>query len=379
MWPLCIKNNVRMKIGIIARGLTKGGVTRYVTNLLRALAEAADRSFTYVVFTDDPTFTSSYPNVTVCYIPPGPHKLYWDYVKLIPYLQREKVAAVWYPKSIIPITHTLFNFKKLIVVHDLAYFEPGLHEYKLLDTLYMKSLLGFSCWLADSVIAVSHATKLDLQKILRVAPEKIVVIPEGAEVSFRQEHDQTVLAATHQRYAISSPFIFYCGSLSPRKNLLRALQAFAQIKDLVPHHVYIASGQSWHDAAVKRYIREELADRVHLIGYVTDTELVALYSSAALFLYPSLYEGFGLPIIEAQACGCIVLTSERGACAEVAGDGAVLVDPQSVPSIQAGMLSALTDTHVRTVVGERGTVNAERFTWAKTADATIVTIKLTLS
>ena len=367
-----------MKIGIIARGLTKGGVTRFVTNILRELDRQASHGVEVVIFTDDTSFINQFVHAKVCVIPRS-SRLFWDYLKVLPALWKENVDVLVYPKTIIPITHFLCRTKRVVVVHDLAYFAPGLNEYTFFDTLYMKLLMGFSTRFADAVLAVSAATRKDLVTVLSTNPNKITVIHEGIEDSFKKEINATELARTLAKYAIKTPYLFYCGSLSPRKNMLRTLEAFFDCKEKIPHQLYITGGQSWHDAPVKKYLAEHLADRVHVLGHVSDNELVHLYSASDLYLYPSLYEGFGLPILEAQTCGTVVLTSQEGACAEVAGLGAILVDPLEKVSITEGILLATGDERKRDELIAFGRENLQRFSWEATTQKIITTCKQLLA
>jgi glycosyltransferase involved in cell wall biosynthesis len=354
-----------MKIGIIARGLTNGGVTRFVTNILRVLATEKQSGTEIVIFTDDASFKDRYPNCTVCVIPPT-SRLVWDYWRVVPALVRSSVDVLVYPKTVIPVTHLFCRVRRLVVVHDLAYFAPGLNEYTFFDTWYMRLLMGLSLRLADGILAVSYATKVDIVKTFKTAASKIQVIHEGVEDSFNEIAEPAALAQTFRTYNIQKPYLFYCGSLSPRKNMLRTLQAFNELKELIPHQVYITGGQSWHDEPVLNYIQHNLAGRVHILGSVTDMELVHLYQGADLFLYPSLYEGFGLPILEAQACGVPVLTSAVGACAEVAGFGAELIDPYSQAAIKEGILNVVLSPERRQELHVLGRENLQRFSWSTT-------------
>lgn len=324
-----------MRIGIIARGLTKGGVARYIRNILREF-DRNNFEHEFFLFTDEPLQEKEYKNIHVIYIKKA-NKLIWDYIKVLSSLKRQRLDVVLYPKNIIPITHHWFlNSKKVNVIHDLAYFDTNLNEYKFFDTIYMRTFMGLSCRIADRIIAVSQNTKNDIIKILNIPKEKIIVVYEGVEDKFKRQSNQGLIEKTLKKFKIKRPFMFYCGSLSPRKNILRTLQAFNEIKDKLPHNIYLAGGQSWHDKDVLNYIKGNLINRVFQIGYITDDELINLYSSADLFLFPSLYEGFGLPILEAQACGCSVLTSSTTSCGEIAvgSESVFLVDPVDKEAIK---------------------------------------------
>jgi glycosyltransferase involved in cell wall biosynthesis len=362
-----------MRIGFIARGLTKGGVTRYIENVLRAFDDSFLLEDSLFLFTDREDFKTIYKNIKVIYIN-NSNKIYWDCIKVMPFLFKTKLDVVFYPKNIIPFTHLLFRFKKINIVHDLAYFDKSLNEYKLFDTLYMKAFMKLSCTFSDRIIAVSLATKKDIENVFKISSAKISVVHEGVEDKFKPQENKSFIQQTLLKYKIKEPFIFYCGSLSPRKNILRTLMAFNDIKDKVAHNIYLAGGQSWHDEEVRRYIKDQLSDRVFIIGHISDEELINMYSSADLYLYPSLYEGFGLPILEAQACGCAVLTSDKTSCPEVAGEGSAIVDPLSKSEISNKMLEILENKNYKNLLIENGFKNVKKFNWTDSVKGLIQNI-----
>ena len=151
--------------------------------------------------------------------------------------------------------------------------------------------------------------------------------------------------------------------------MLRVLMAFEEIKERIPHLVYLAGGVSWHDGKVRRFIQRRLSDRVRHLGHLDDDDLIVMYSGADLFLYPSLYEGFGFPILEAQACGCPLLTSTAKSCPEVAGKAAVSVDPVSSDAIKDGIMRIVSDPPYRRRVIQAGYENTTRFQWSRVARA----------
>lgn len=351
-----------MKIGYIARGLTKGGVTRYIDNFLKTFDSDFSSEHSLVLFTDKEEYKTTFKNIKVVYIKKS-NKILWDYLKILPLINKEKLDAVIYPKNIIPFTHIFFPFKKINVIHDLAYFDKNLGEYKFFDTIYMKAFMKLSCIIANKVIAVSNSTKNDIVSILKITPNKISVVYEAVESNFKKVQDQQKIDEVLNKFSMKKPFIFYCGSLSPRKNILTALKAFNEIKNEIPHNFYLSGGQSWKDANVVAYIEKELSDRVFRIGYLSEEELVVIYSAADLFAYPSLYEGFGLPILEAQACGCPVITSNLTSCPEIAGNGAMIINPSDSKSFSDSMLSILKDNNVKENLITSGLENIKKFSW----------------
>lgn len=364
---LTILEKPRLKIGLMARGLTKGGVTRFINNILMEFNRLNDPRYQFILFVDDQSYVGRYKHIRVVYRKKV-NKIIWECFQILPDLRRERCDALLYPKNTIPLTHHLFAFKKLVIIHDLAYIQEKYLEYKLLDTLYLRFLTPVSCRKADYVLTVSESTKRAAMRKLKLRPEKIRVIHESVEDEFKRPIPNSERERTLANLGIRRPYLFYCGTLSPRKNALRTLQAFQQIKHRLPHTIYMTVGTSWHDKNVRRYIRENLADRVCLLGHITEQELRVLYQSADLLLYPSLLEGFGLPILEAQASGCPVLTSNISSCPETAGRGAHIVNPYSVDEIRDGILKIVTDEAYRNRLIELGQQNIERFSWKKVVE-----------
>jgi len=364
-----------MKTGIIARGLTKGGVARFIRNILHqfnTMAGSDPESPEFVVFTDSDEFSHGFNNISVIHVPrPSAadriNKLLWDYAMILPRIMSEKPDVLIFPKNIIPFTSSMLRCRMINIIHDLGYFESNINPYPFWDTVYMKSLMSLSCSIASRTIAVSHSTKNDLIDRFRLNPGSIDVCHEGVEKKFRPVDDQAEVRKTLDRYGISRPFVLYCGSLSPRKNVLGTLKAFDLIKKRIPHNIYLAVNYSLRADDTVRFMEHNLGDRAKIIGFTGDEDLVRLYSAADLFMYPSLYEGFGLPILEAQACGCPVITSNVTSCPEVAGKGAHIVDPFSITDMSRGMEKVLKDSEYKKTLIEEGRKNTGRFSWKKTA------------
>lgn len=355
-------------VGYIARGLTKGGVTRYIENHLQMFNTKYFEDYNFIIFTDDKSFIDKYKNLKVVYIPKTFSKIIWDYLYILFYFKKFKLNTVIYPKNIIPLTHILFKFKKVNIITDLAYFSKEFNEYKFFDTLYMKLFMKLSCKLADKVLAISQNTKNDLINILNIRESKIEVMYLGVESRFQKNLDEKSLQVTIDEFNIQKPFLFYCGSLSPRKNILRVMQAFNSIKDEIPHNFYITSGQSWSDKEVLDYISENLQGRVFLLGKIKENDIINMYSLADIFIFVSLYEGFGLPILEAQSCECPVITSNKTSCPEIAGDSAKIINPYSVEDIAKAILDLLKNKEERDNLIKKGLENTKKFSWQYSAE-----------
>ena len=360
----------RKKIGIIARGLTKGGVTRVINNLLREFD--SNKDYIFYLFTDEENYLNKFKNIKVIHIKKT-NKIFWDYFKSFFVLKKYNLNTVFYTKNIIPITHLFLFFKKVNFVYDLAYFKKDLNAYKFWDTLYMKSLMKLSCKISDKTICISESTKKDLVEILKINPNKIQTVYLAVENNFEIIKDKKKLEKIKNKYKLKQPFIFYCGSISPRKNVLRMLKSFNEIKNKIPHNFYLTGRAEWGGVEFADYIeKNNLQKRVRKIGFVEEEDLPALYNLADIFLFPSLYEGFGLPILEAQACGCPVITSNISSMPEVAkNDNAILVNPYNEKEISHAILKIIQSRDFKEIIVKNGQENVEKFSWKKTANETL--------
>jgi glycosyltransferase involved in cell wall biosynthesis len=263
----------------------------------------------------------------------------------------------------------------VVTVHDLAFRRfpsTAPHGTRRWLSRFERSLAR-----ADTVITVSEATKRDLEELYGIPPSRATVVPLGVDPNAFRPASAEEVARVRARFGIDGPYLLYLGGLEPRKNLPPLLQAFAGLPaDVRPSLVVAGSGVAWNPegpALLKEAMAalpERVRSRVRLTGYVGDTDKVALLGGAEALVYPSLYEGFGLPVIEAMACGTPVLTSDVSALPEVAGGAALLVDPRDVGSIRDGIARLLTDEPLRRRLKEAGVERASRFSWERTARLT---------
>jgi len=256
----------------------------------------------------------------------------------------------------------------LLTVHDLAFLrlpecaDPGLRAY--LSQVVPRSLAR-----ADHVLADSQNTKRDLMHLLNVPGERISVVPAGVEPRFRPIEDEGELHRVQRRYELDQPFILSLGTLEPRKNYVRLIEAHAWLRRQMPRapNLVIVGGRGWLYEDIFAAARKWGDGGVRFLGFVPDEDLPALYSLAALFVFPSLYEGFGIPPLEAMACGTPVVCSDRPSLPETAGDAALMVDAEDVEGLAAAMRQVLEDEALRARLVERGFAQAQRFTWEKAA------------
>jgi len=267
--------------------------------------------------------------------------------------------------------------KKVTTIHDLIVIKyPETSHANIIET--QKKRLYWVKREIDLVFADSYSTKDDLTKILQLNPAKIEVVYPGIRSEFRPESEEEIVRV-RQKYGLSEEYIFSLGTMEPRKNLKRTVAAF----NLFLHHplvsarkkpleLVIAGNIGWGEQLpVTKYLR--------IIGFVEQKDLPALYSGASIFIYPSLYEGFGLPVIEAMACGCPVVTSTKGSLKEVAADAALLIDPEMEDDIAIKMTKVVVDDNLRMELIKKGKENAARFNWGKAAGRIMTLYKKLIS
>jgi glycosyltransferase involved in cell wall biosynthesis len=228
---------------------------------------------------------------------------------------------------------------------------------------------------ADLVIAPSEATKADIVRRLQISPQRITVIPWGCEERFRPVGDPERFAAVQRRYRLPARYLLFVGTLEPRKNLTTLLHAYAMLRAegcSTELKLVVAGRTGWLYADIFDTVKTlALEDEVIFTGFVADEDLPALYRGAHMFVFPSLYEGFGLPILEAMASGVPVITSHTASMPEVAGDAAILVDPHDPKAIAEGMARVLAEDRLREALIQKGLARARRYTWDSVAQKTL--------
>ncbi len=205
-----------------------------------------------------------------------------------------------------------------------------------------------------------------------IPAERIAVIPLGVEPGFRPIHDETFLAALRHKYALPAQVILYVGTLEPRKGLDTLIAAFATLADGFPHDLVIAGKRGWYTEGLFRQVAQlGLGDRVHFTDYVPAEDLPGLLNLAEVFVFPSRYEGFGLPPLEAMACGVPVISSDAASLPEVVGDAGLLVSPGDPAALAAALRRVLLDAALRARLRVEGPERARLFTWDATARRTL--------
>jgi glycosyltransferase involved in cell wall biosynthesis len=336
-----------MNIGINASGIStlKGGASFYIVNIIRALA-AIDHERSYFIFCTSigkDEFGKLPANFTVIVAAPNnvALRLLWEQTVLPFFLCRKhRIGVLFSPNYTSPFIHP--GFASVVTIHDLSFF-PLSNLYQLRRRVF-KPIIKMSVRRADRVVAVSEFTKNDIVRYVGRYKEKISVIYEAADDRFKAPISHTAIATMKKKYGLVREYILFTGFLEPRKNLGRLLEAFAKIKNDIPHQLVITGGKGWwYDSTFEKVKSLGLADRVIFTGYISDDDLPALYTGAALFAFPSLYEGFGISVLEAICCGTPVLVSNNTALPEVAGEAGVYIDPYNVNDIAAKIRDLLSN------------------------------------
>ncbi len=327
------------------------GVGHYTFELARSLKLVApDDEFTFV--------SPESPGVR--------HRRRWWSLGLPLYLIRSPFDLFHGTNYEIPIWSRL---PSVVTIHDLSLFvHPEAHEKRLVRRARWR--MPLMARLAARIITPTASVKNEVCEKFGLSPDKIAVTHEAPRATFKRREDVELL----QRLGIREPFILFVGTIEPRKNLHRLIEALDRVlrtTSLSPQLV-IAGGQGWLMDDFAAAIRQRgLEDHVCLTGYLDDKDLAALYSSCKVFVYPSLYEGFGLPPLEAMACGAPVIASQIAAITETLGDAARLIDPRDVDDLALAMVEMLSDEKMRERFARAGVERVKQFTWEKTALETL--------
>ena len=355
------------------------GTETYSRRLIQALLALESPHQFRLYFRDSPP-AGDFAGADLCAIP---FPRLWTHARLSWEMIRHPPDALFIPAHVLPIVHPRAS---LVTVHDLGYLHfPETHPR--LQRLYLDLSTRWNGRAAAHLLADSRTTKADLVTHYGIPPEKITVAYPGCDETLAPVRDPVAIEAVKARYSISGDYFLYLGTLQPRKNLIRLVQAFAQ--SLIPNpqlvvsaaepsptHLVLAGKCGWlYDDVFAEVHRLGLEGRVLFPGYVPHEDKAALLSGALAFVFPSLYEGFGLPVLEAQACGCPVITSGTSSLSEVARDAALLVDPSDTSAIAKGMQRIATDPALRKSLIERGLANARRFSWTACAQTVLSVIE----
>ncbi|MBA2503096.1 MAG: glycosyltransferase family 4 protein [Pyrinomonadaceae bacterium] len=365
-----------MRIGIDGIPLTgaKTGVGHYTLELARGLAQIADTdSFEFVtparILSGDSKRDEWPANLSVTYREPNSLRKHWWTIGLPLYIRQSSLDLFHGTNYNVPLWE---GCPTVLTIHDLSLFlYPETHE-KHRVSVGLRRIPTMGC-AATKIITPSQAVRREVVEHLNVSPEKVIAIPEAARREFRPMPAEETRDA-RKRFGIEDDFLLYVGTLEPRKNLMLLVRAFEEVlctTNLRPQLVIVGK-KGWLVDELFAYVeRAELGDRLLFTNYVTDEELRALYSSCRMCIYPSLYEGFGLPPLEAMACGAPVITTRIPSIMETVGDAARLVEPTDVDALARNIIDLLADAEARATLSAAGLARAAQFSWEKTARMTL--------
>ncbi len=381
-----------MKIAIDGRTIAPGrtGVGEYAERVVRSLLET-DRTNHYYLFLAHPMGDLEAPNLTKILIE-GYERMVlnrvWENILLPRFIRSYSIDLYFSPAYALPflprigkylgflplpaaagsILNTRRRVKYAVTIHDvIGYLYPQYFTPKM--RMWTRLFVSTAVSLADRILTDSESTKRDLLKLYRRLDERrVTVLFPPLNSAYVPVTDARLLARVRDRYKLPGRFILYLGTIEPRKNVLGLAKAYASLPAEVQAEVGLVIGgaKGWYaDSIIKELTGLGTSVRTKLLGYVDAADLPALYSLADLFVFPSYYEGFGLPPLEAMACGTPVIVSDRSSLREVAGEAALYVDPDNVAQIAREMARALGDNALRSELRLRGLERAKQFEWQR--------------
>jgi glycosyltransferase involved in cell wall biosynthesis len=359
-----------MRIVFDGTTLTPGrtGVGYYTEHLLQHLArEVVNTGDELIVISNKPIDTQAPlpPHVRVHDGHRFPVRIGWMQLRAQSALAALQPDVAHFTNGMIPIAAPS---PTVVTVHDMSLrLYPGCHPVRRL--LLNRPLMHVAIRQASAIVTVSNSARRDLLRLHGVAPERVAVVHEAASPVFRPIADRDRLEDMRARYSLPRRFMLYVGTIEPRKNLARLMAAFAEArKKGIPHHLVCVGPYGWSSRDLSGHIeRLGIRDAVHFTGYVPFDHLPAIYNLGEFFAFPSLYEGFGLPVVEAMACGVPVLTSSTSSLGEIAGDAAVTIDPIDTDAITDAVVRLATDAGLRRDRSESGLKRARDFSWEQSA------------
>ena len=343
------------------------GIHHYIDHLIQHLDTAAEEMrFTALVGAAAGLPDAGMPAMRAKWDTSTPwRRTIWEQARLPLVARQIEADLIHAPAFVGPLASAV---PMVTTIHDLSFIRFP-HLFRPANRLYLKTMTWLSARRSRQLIAVSEHTALETRQLLSVAPEKITVVYHGVDARFQPlPANQVTTFREHRR--LPERFVLFVGTLEPRKNLIRLVEAF-KLADPGETKLMLVGGKGWlYEDLFARVDELGLGETVRFPGYVPNDELVLWYNAATVFAYPSLYEGFGMPVTEAQACGTPVLASSTTSLPEAAGEAALLVDPEDVDAIAGGLRRLLDDEELRRELSDRGREHADAFGWTRTARRT---------
>jgi glycosyltransferase involved in cell wall biosynthesis len=359
-----------MRIAFDGTTLTPGrtGVGYYTEHLLQHLArEVESTGDELVVISNQPVDTQVPlpPHVRVHAGHRFPIRIGWMQLRAARALEALAPDVAHFTNGMVPASTAVST---VVTIHDMSLrLYPECHPVRRL--LLNRPLMHVAIRRASAIVTVSHSTRRDLLRLHGLAPERVSVVHEAASPAFRPIGDRVRLDSIRAKYGLPDRFILYVGTIEPRKNLARLIDAFAQARHRgLTHDLVCVGPYGWSSRDLTGRIELlGLSRHVHFTGYVPFEDLPVIYNLGELFVFPSLYEGFGLPVVEAMASGIPVLTANTSSLVEIAGDGAETVDPTNTEALGEAIYGLLTDEPRRRDLAQRGWQRSRAFSWSQTA------------
>ena len=295
-----------------------------------------------------------------------PKRFYWDQIGFPLAALKNKPDIIHQTCFSAPIMHG--KAKVVLTCHDIIGVTYGA-DMSFFSRQYFGRWMPFCYKFANKIICNSEYTKNDLIKVLKINPKKLVVVYLAADPIFKPVNNQELIDKTKSKYQIKNKYLLYLGTLNPRKNIELLINVFAQIhKNLPEYQLVIAGKKTWHYENLLRLAQSSgIADKTLFTDYVSDEDSLHLYNGAELFLFPSLYEGFGFPPLEAMSCGKPVISSNATSLPEIVGEGGILIKPDDVKSWAAEISRLINNNNLRKELSTKALMQARKFSWKKCA------------
>lgn len=340
----------------------------YIRNLLSEFARV-DRSNRFIAYISKPDADLKIPkSIETRWVSENPYKrLGLDFPRM---LRRDRPDLLH-----VQYTGPLVSGVPLVVsVHDVSFLECPQY-FTRFRAAQLKLTVGRTVQRAAAILTPSEFSRTAILRHYRLDPGKVVAVPNAVSSEFRPVDRQIAQKAVERKYGVPGPFVLMVGDLQPRKNHLGLLQAFEQLlraHPQLPQRLVFVGKETWYSKDLHRAVaKSAIAERVHFTGFVEDADLVEFYAACDLFAFPSFYEGFGLPILEAMACGRAVVSSSTTAMAEVADGAGLLFDPDSTEQMMRAMRDVLVDPELRVRLERLGAQRATAFSWERAAERTL--------
>jgi len=364
-----MSSKLRIGIDVHSLGGQQGGNETYYHELVKGLVALPSQHELVLYYTKDSARERVSANGHISLERLRPRHPLLRIPLTLPWRARADRLDIFHAQHVIP---PFISCKTVTTIPDIAY-EHFPEAFPRSQRIWMKQLIRSSAIKADHIITVSEYSKCDIARTYGVPEEKITVTYEGASEEFHPRDKESAQEKLARNYGINGVFILYLGRLQGRKNLARVVEAYARVRAAgLPHKLVLAGKPDSLFQPVLARIRElNIVDDVVLPGYVPAEDVPLFYSAAEVFVYPSLFEGFGLPVAEAMACGVPVITSRGSSLEEVAGNAALLVDPLSEDSIASALLQILHDDQMQVRMRQAGLDRSKLFNFEKTARQTM--------